>query len=170
MRSLMRLFRSEPSEARPLYEAVVARARQPRWYLAGDVPDTLDGRFCMLASLLSLLDVRLERGGEAARRASVGIAECFIADMDSEMRQVGVSDVGMGKKVGKLVGALGGRVGAWRRAVDGEESWQAVTARSVYRGEVPNADAADYVERQLREFWSALEASSDEQLVAGVLP
>ena len=170
MRSLMRLFRSEPSEAQPLYDAAVARAREPDWYVAGEVPDTMDGRFCMLATILSLLDVRLERGSGAARRASVGIAECFVADMDSHMREAGIGDPVMGKKVGKLVGALGGRVGAWRRAIDGEESWQAVTARSVYRDQVPNADAADYVERRLREYWTALESSTDEALVAGVLP
>ena len=170
MRSLMRLFRSEPAAARPLYEQVVTRARQPHCYLAGAVPDTLEGRFSVLATLLALVDVRLERGGDVARRTSVGLAECFVADMEIENRQLGVSDTGIGKKVGSLVGALGGRVGVWRRVVDGEESWEGGVGRSVYRDTAPPAEAVAHVERELRAFWAALEARSDEALVHGALP
>ena len=170
MRSLMRLFRSEPSEAQPLYDAAVARAREPDWYVAGEVPDTMDGRFCMLATILSLLDVRLERGSGAARRASVGIAECFVADMDSHMREAGIGDPVMGKKVGSLVGALGGRVGAWRRAVDGEESWEAVTSRSFYRDKAPGETALAHTVAELKHYWQALQGRSDEALLGGILP
>lgn len=169
MASLMRLFRREEPIADRLYRAVVARARDPRWYVAGEVPDTLEGRFSVLATLLALTDVRLERGAEAARFASVSLAEAFVADMDAQHRQLGTGDPVMGKKVGGLVGALGGRVGAWRRAVDGAESWTAVTARSVYRGTAPNPDALDFVERRLRDYWAGLEATPDEALIAGTL-
>ena len=109
MASLMRLFRAEPRSAKPLYEQVVARARQPHWFREGQVPDTVEGRFAMLATLLALVDLRLEAGGEAARFASVSLAECFIDDMDAELRQMGTGDPVMSKKVGSLVGALGGR-------------------------------------------------------------
>ena len=170
MRSLMRLFRQEPSVARPLYKQVVARARQPHWYLEGGVPDTMDGRFSMLASLLALVDVRLESGGERARLVSVGLTECFIEDMDAELRQAGVGDPVMAKRVGGLVGALGGRVGAWRRATEGEESWDQVIARSVFREKVPSPEAAEHVERQLRLFWTALQQREDDALANGVLP
>lgn len=170
MVSLMRLFRRQEPIADHLYQAVVAKARSRDWYIAGEVPDTLDGRFSMLATLLALADIRLERGGEQARLASVALAEAFVADMDAQHRQLGTGDPVMGKKVGGLVGALGGRVGAWRRAIDGNESWTAVTERSVFRGKSPGADALDHVERKLRDFWAGLEASSDEALIAGRLP
>jgi cytochrome b pre-mRNA-processing protein 3 len=169
MASLMRLFRREEPVAEKLYRAVVARARDSEWFVAGEVPDTLEGRFSVLATLLALTDVRLERGGEQARFASVSLAETFVGDMDAQHRQLGTGDPVMGKKVGGLVGALGGRVGAWRRVVDGAESWTAVTARSVYRGEPKNADALDYVERRLRDYWAGLEATPDEALIAGAL-
>lgn len=170
MRSLMRLFRSEPSLARPLYDTLVARARQPHWYREGGVPDTVEGRFAMLTTLLALVDVRLESGGDEARRTSVGISECFIDDMTGELRQMGVGDPVVSKRVGGLVGALAGRVGAWRRAIQGEESWAQVMGRSVYRESLPSVDAADHVERQLRGFWAALQAQGDEALANGVLP
>ena len=66
MRSLMAMFRSEPKVARPLYDQVVAKARAPHWYRLGGVPDTIDGRFATLATLLALIDLRLERGTDAA--------------------------------------------------------------------------------------------------------
>jgi cytochrome b pre-mRNA-processing protein 3 len=170
MASLMSLFRREQRAAEPLYRQIVARARQPHWYLDGAVPDTLEGRFAILATLIALVDVRLENGTEQARFASVSLAECFVADMDAELRQLGTGDPVMGKKVGSLVGALGGRVGAWRRAIEGLESWDAVIGRSVYREAEAPADAGDHVERQLRLFWSALQGRTDEALLNGTLP
>ncbi|GAA4008929.1 hypothetical protein GCM10022280_02130 [Sphingomonas swuensis] len=170
MKSLMRLFRSEPSIARPLYEQVVARARQPHWYVAGAAPDTMEGRFAVLATLLALTDLRLERGGESARLASVALAECFVDDMDSQLRQDGVGDPVMGKKVGSLVGALGGRLGAWRRVLEGSESWEAVTGRSLYRGNLPADEALAHSVVELRRFWEGLEGRGDEALIGGVLP
>ena len=166
----MHSLRGEARAARPLYDQVVARAREPHWYLEGQVPDTIEGRFAMLGTLLALVDLRLESGGEEARLASVSLTECFIDDMDAEMRQIGIGDPVMAKKGGSLVGALGGRVGAWRRAVGGEESWPAVIARSVYREQSVPEGAADYMERQLRLFWSGLESRTDEALLGGTLP
>ncbi|MFC7536293.1 ubiquinol-cytochrome C chaperone family protein [Sphingomonas sp. GCM10030256] len=170
MRSLMRLFRSEPSIARPLYDAVVARARQPRWFREAGVPDTVEGRFCVLTTLLALVDLRLEGGEDEARRLSVGLSECFIDDMTGELRQMGVGDPVVSKRVGGLVGALGGRVGAWRRVMKGEESWAEVVGRSVFRGSLPSEQAGETVERWLRDFWAALQSQPDEALASGVLP
>lgn len=170
MKSLLRLFRTEPSVAQPLYDQVVARARHKHWFVDGAVPDTMEGRFGVLASLLALTDVRLERGEDEARRASVGLTECFVADMDAQLRQDGVGDPVMGKKVGALVGALGGRVGAWRRAVDGDESWEAVAGRSLYRGHEVGEAALAHSVGELRRFWQGLEGRSDAALIGGVLP
>lgn len=170
MRSLLAMFRSEPKVARPLYDQVVAKARAPHWYQAGGVPDTIDGRFATLATLLALVDLRLEGGTDVARRASVSLAECFIQDMDGELRQIGIGDPVMSKKVGSLVGALGGRVGAWRRAVAGEESWEAVIGRSLHREQPVSPEASAHAQKELRAFWAALEARTDEALIEGTLP
>ena len=69
----MSLLRTIFGEARqrapfePLYRAVVERGRDPAWYREGKVPDTLDGRFDMVAAMLALILLRLEAQGDAAR-------------------------------------------------------------------------------------------------------
>lgn len=63
MFSISKFFRSapDPREARrPLWNAVVASARAPHWYLAGQVPDTLDGRFDMVSLVLALVLHRID--------------------------------------------------------------------------------------------------------------
>ncbi|GAA3999065.1 ubiquinol-cytochrome C chaperone family protein [Sphingomonas humi] len=170
MKSLMRLFLSEPNLAEPLYRQVVAKARSPHWYVEGQVPDTKEGRFAVLATLLALTDLRLERGGDESRKTSVALAECFVHDMDSQLRQEGVGDPVMGKRVGSLVGALGGRVGAWRRAIEGEESWEAVAGRSLYREQVPSPASLAHSLDELKHYWRGLEGRGDEALIGGVLP
>ncbi len=60
MQWIAKLFGSKDEEALPLYNQVIARARQPHWYEAGGVPDTIDGRFDMVATILSFVLLRLE--------------------------------------------------------------------------------------------------------------
>ena len=113
----------------PLYEALVREARDPAWYRDGTVPDTLEGRFDMVASVLALVLLRLEAEGEAARRESVLLTEIFIDDMDASLRELGTGDMMVGKKVGKLVGALGGRLGSFRDSA----GFEAAVRRNVFR-------------------------------------
>src|SRR4051812_27286704 len=102
----------------PLYAAIVAEARQPGWYRDAGIPDTMDGRFAVLTSLLALTDIRLERGADEARSLGPRLAEAFIADMDAQMRQAGFGDPSLGKQVRIMVGALASRVDRWRLAVE----------------------------------------------------
>ena len=78
------------------------------------MPDTLDGRFDMIAAILALVLLRLEAEGEAGRGPSVLLTEIFIDDMDGTLRQIGIGDYVVGKHVGRMMGALGGRLAAFR--------------------------------------------------------
>jgi cytochrome b pre-mRNA-processing protein 3 len=120
----------------PLYQAIVAEARLPNWYREPQVPDTMDGRFDAVALVLSLVLLRLEREGEAGKLPSVLLTEVFIDDMDGTMREVGFGDLVVGKRVGGIMGMLGGRLGAYR---DGDR--RTAVIRNVYRDAPPN-DAA----------------------------
>lgn len=155
---------------RPLYEAAVSAARDPRWYREGGVPDTIDGRFDMLASVLALILVRLEDSGDAGRAPAVLVAETFIDDMDGTLRELGIGDVVVGKRVGKMIGALGGRSGAFRRALAGEEDLIAAVRRNVFRDSPPSEEAVTVVAERLRALHDALREAKLEHLLAGTLP
>ena len=165
MRAWLSRWVSSPRQLSPLYERVVTEARLPHWYVESEVPDTIDGRFAVLATLLALTSIRLERGDQAAQRAGIELTESFIADMDTEVRQMGIGDPTVGKQVGGMVGALGGRIGAWRRALSGEEEWNEVMVRSLYRGSAPDQAALAHSAAALRAFWRNLEQS--EGVTAG---
>ena len=146
-----------------MFAALVGEARQPHWYVEGQIPDTLDGRFAVVATMTALATVRLERGGEAARTEAVALAERFVEAMDAEHRQLGIGDPALGKKVRKLVGALARRVELWRGAIEGDE-WNEAVAVSLNAGD---EDALAHREAALRQVWARLEAASDEAVADG---
>lgn len=169
---LSRLFgeRRERAALRPLYDALVAAARDPAWYREGAVPDTLEGRFDMLATLLALVLLRLEAEGDGAKAESVALTEIFIDDMDGTLRQIGIGDFVVGKHVGKLVGALGGRLGALREALAGGGALEPAVRRNVFR-DGPASDAqVDWVAERLRTLHERLAGTATESLLAGAFP
>ncbi len=152
----------------PLYEAVVARAREPHWYLAGAVPDTVDGRFDMVAAVLALVLLRLEAEPEGAEPGA-RLTEWFVEDMDGQLREFGIGDIVVGKHIGKMMSMLGGRLGAYRDGVAGGDLEGAVL-RNVYRGIAPSPDALAHVAGALRDLHARLRGVSIATLLEGVLP
>lgn len=169
MPSLRSLFRrSDPqADQRALYSAIVTRAREPHWYRDGGVADTIDGRFDMVSTILSFVLLRLEALGD--RQDTVQLTEIFIQDMDGQLREIGIGDVVVGKHVGRLMGALGGRLGAYRAALAGESLEEALL-RNLYRGEQPAPDALAHAASALRRFNAGLDALDLAALRAGRLP
>lgn len=151
-----------------LYTAIVARGREPHWYLAGGVADTMDGRLDMIMAVLSLVLIRLESDAAGAA-PSVALTEMFITDMDAQLRQSGVGDVGIGKSVGQMVSMLGGRIGAYRDGLAGGELRDALM-RNLYRGVDPGEAAVAQVAARLAAFASALAEQEIAALLAGALP
>lgn len=164
---LQRLFgRGDPRETmRPLYHAIVAEGRAPHWYLEGQVPDTLDGRFDMIVAVLALVLIRLEQ--QDAAQESVWLTELFVDDMDGQLRQEGVGDVVVGKHVGRMMSALGGRISAYRDALAPGGDLADALRRNLYRG-APVADGAvGHVEAALRARWTRLGCLSRDAMIAG---
>lgn len=166
MFSLRNFFRSQPDprEARrPLWNAVVATARAPHWYASGGVPDTLDGRFDMVSLVLALVLHRIDED-PAQGRAGVELTELFVTDMDGQMRQIGFGDMVVGKQIGRMVGALGGRLGVYR-AADGSEELRAALVRNLWRGHEPDAAGLAHVMAEVAKLRAALAATPVAELI-----
>jgi cytochrome b pre-mRNA-processing protein 3 len=155
---------------RPLYAALVAKARDPSWYREGGVPDTIDGRFDMVAAMLAIVLLRFEREGAAAASEAALLTETFVEDMDGTLRELGIGDVVVGKKVGKLMGALGGRIGAFRDGLEGAGDFEAAVARNIFRGAPPSEAALGFVAGGLRACHGQLAQAPLAQLLEGRLP
>jgi cytochrome b pre-mRNA-processing protein 3 len=169
---LKRLFgdRDERSKLAPLYRAIVAEGRNPFWYREGRVPDTLDGRFDMIAALLSLVLLRFEQEDERGRAPSALLTEVFVDDMDGQLRQMGIGDIVVGKHIGKMMAALGGRLTAYREALAGDGDLKGALERNLYRGEPAEPAAVAAVAGRLRDFHRKLAETTFEALIEGRLP
>lgn len=172
IRSLLNLFARPAGQVYSLYDTVVGAARSRDWYLGGEIPDTLDGRFRVLSTLLALAILRLEEGGEEAVRSSVHLTEAFIADMDAQMREEGFGDPSLGKQVRSLVGALASRVDRWRPlARDGElaggDALDAAIAFSLHGDGEVGETARMLAAENLRRWVETLASADDRALIAG---
>lgn len=163
-----------------LYAAIVAEARRPDWYLAGEVPDTLDGRFDMVALVLSLTLMRFEAESDPqapqapqarqAAQASADITDRFITDMDGNLRQDGVGDQVVGKHLGRMMAALGGRLGAYRDAGSDDAALALALTRNLWRNQPPAPDALAWVTAETRRLQARLQSASYAALTAGDWP
>jgi cytochrome b pre-mRNA-processing protein 3 len=116
---------------RELWHRIVAIAREKEWYRDCGVADTLAGRFDLITLVLAIVMLRMEQE-PALRTPSARLTELFVEDMDSQLREQGVGDVGIGKHVGKLMSTLGGRLGAYREGLAaGEETMAQAVSRNV---------------------------------------
>ena len=170
MSFLQRLFPDKKQRAAlaPLYAAIVAEGRDPFWYREGQVPDTLDGRFDMIAALLSLVLLRLQDEGEAGRGPEVLLTETFVDDMDASLRQIGIGDYVVGKHVGRMMSALGGRLAAFRAAREGG-AFAAAVRRNVFHESPPSEAAVVAVAGRLERLAQGLDSASLDSLLGGRL-
>jgi cytochrome b pre-mRNA-processing protein 3 len=167
---LQRLFPDKKQRATlaPLYAAIVAEGRDPFWYREGDVPDTIDGRFDMIAAVMALVLLRLEAEGEAGRGPSVLLTESFIDDMDASLRQIGIGDYVVGKHVGRMMSALGGRLAAFREA-RAAGSLEHAVRRNVFHESPPSDAALAAVSARLGRLAEGLDAAGLDTLFGGHL-
>lgn len=126
-----------------LYCAAVAAARAPWFYAELGVPDTVDGRFDLVGLHVFLLIRRLialPRPGPALAQA---VFDAMFSDMDVNLREIGVGDMSVGKKVKAMWEAFHGRSAAYQAALSAGDAaaLAAALARNVWRGKGTAAQA-----------------------------
>ncbi len=167
-------IRLRPDWQRPevvaLYGAAAAQARREEFYRAAAVPDTLDGRFELLTLHLALLMLRLrDVPGQDAARMRQHLFDFLGADMDRNLREMGVGDMGILRRVKAMGQAFYGRLAAYDAALaqGGEAALMTALDKNLY-GTVPTAPGAlrrmaDYVVRAR----AGLDSCPPERLLRG---
>ncbi len=163
-----RLFGNNPDpreQWRPLWRSVVEQARDPEWYRMCGVADTVEGRFDMITLVLSLVLLRMEHNDELTAHTAL-LSELFVEDMEGQLREAGVGDPTVGKKISTLMGSMGGRLGAYRTALAAEN--RVALAEAVKRNvTLAQEDEAEALAERMIRLHKRLERTSEDQLRAG---
>ena len=116
MRGLFRRDRFEEA-AESLYRQIVAQARRPGFFRDCGLPDTLDGRFDLLVLHVFLVMHRLKRDQAQTAGLSQALFDVLFRDMDQSLRELGAGDVGIGRRIKRMVEAFYGRVAAYEQGL-----------------------------------------------------
>ncbi|MEK7265026.1 MAG: ubiquinol-cytochrome C chaperone family protein [Pseudomonadota bacterium] len=146
------------SQAETLYAALAGRSRAPEFYAIAGAPDTPEGRFDLLSLHMFLIIDRLRREAPETDRLVRLVQEVFFERLDSALREMGVGDLSVGRKIRGLAEAFYGRYAAYETGVRDESgALKAALARNVYGSDDAERALllADYV-RAARSHLSAV--------------
>ena len=148
--------RRDRAQARQLYARIVGAARREHFYRARGVPDTLDGRFELVALHTVLVCRRLAAEGEAGAAPGQHLFDAMIEDFEVNLRELGVNDPSLGRRIKEMARAFYGRRDAYAAALDGgrRAALEEAVARNLYGTVAPTpehvAGMADYIEAAAR--------------------
>ena len=150
-----------------LYNAAVAAAREPYFYAELGVPDTLDGRFDLVGLYAAILIRRLRTLPAPGAAVSQAVFDAMFSDMDTNLRELGVSDMRLAKNVRAMWEAFHGRATAYDQALDSADpaALEAALARNIWRGgEAPGAARLAAI---IHDVVARLDARPPAELLAG---
>lgn len=160
----------EPSQiADKLFARLVAQARQPDFFRELGVPDTMDGRFEMIALHAFLIFQRLKGQGDKAAAVAQMLYDNLIKDMEASLRQLGVGDAGVGKRVRALTEALHGRIKAYETALGGSQiDMEGALRRNLYGTIDPDMDTVRAVGNYLRRAKESADTQPIDRVLRGL--
>lgn len=133
---------------RTVYEAIVAQARRSELYSELGVPDTLDGRFDMIILHNDAVMCHMQAGADEDRQFAQALIDELFRDMDRSLREMGVGDMGVGKRVKKMATVYYGRANAYANARSkGNDELTAALVRNVFEGDDTATQAAGRLAR-----------------------
>lgn len=167
---LMSLFKPRPvrSAGRRLFSAAVAQARTPSLYADLGVPDTTEGRFELYSCHVYLVLERLKNQGPQAVETGQALFDAYTLSLDDALREMGVGDLSVGRKMRKLGEAFYGRVQSFEAALAAlplRELLEALLSRTVYAE--GGAEAAPRLAEYLIVQRAELAGQATERLLQG---
>ncbi len=148
-----------------IYGMIVAQAREPAFYASLNVPDTVNGRFDMLLLHLWMV-LRQLRIGEDSEAAGQALFDRFCADMDDNLREMGVGDLTVPKRMQEFGEAFYGRTAAYDAALaGGDNEMIAAIGRNILAGE--HAASASRIAAYVKETLAMLGPLQRDGLLAG---
>src|SRR5690242_8143496 len=134
-----------------LYGRAVAAGREPFFYASLGVPDTLDGRFDLIGLYAFLLIRRLQSLPEPGPSLAQAVFDAMFSDMDLNLREMGVGDLSVGRRVRAMWEAFHGRSAAYSAALESQEpgALASALARNIWRGGEPPPGAPETIARQV---------------------
>lgn len=149
-----------------LYAQAVEQARTPAFYTALGAPDSANGRFELYSLHVILLLRRLKGGGERAGHTAQALFDVFVSSLDDALREQGVGDLSVAKKMRKLGEAFYGRVKSYDEALDALpdlEPLRTLIGRTVYA----DGGDAEALTRYAAAALDGLAAQSDAAVMDG---
>jgi len=163
-------WRRSDTSATKLYGAIVAQARLPVFYQSFGVPDTLGGRFLMLSLHLFAVLHRLKGEGPAALGLAHELTDRFTKDMETVLREAGVGDLSIPKKVRGLAASSAALLQAYEDALAaGDEALATIIAQALPREQGPSQAASRCLAHYLKGAVHNVEAQSLAALSTGAV-
>lgn len=149
-----------------VYRRVAEQARAPELFVDCGIPDTLDGRFDSLALHAALVIDRLRREPDGDDLAQA-FFDAMFKHLDLTLREIGIQDLGVGRRIKIMAEGLHGRALAYREALSGGETSLAdVLRRNAYGGRSPaNGEEVAHLEAYVRAYARTLEATARNDLI-----
>jgi cytochrome b pre-mRNA-processing protein 3 len=163
-------FRRNPEEApaEALYGKLVAQARRPEFYAGCGVPDTVDGRFDLIALHLFLVLHRLKRDHPASAKLAQAVFDTMFHDMDQSLREMGAGDLGVGRRVKAMIQGLYGRIAAYETGLgQPDAALHEALRRNLYGTTEPHQAHLEALAAYMRRQVVTLAEQGYERLSAG---
>jgi cytochrome b pre-mRNA-processing protein 3 len=172
MLAWLKQLRNRRQTARSLYGSIVTQARSAGFYARWGVPDTLEGRFEMIALHLVLVLRRLAEEGEPGHRLARELTEAFAVDVDDTLREMTIGDMAVPREVKRAVAVLHDRYATYGAALDaapsGDNLTAALRARLAELSRADNVDAAS-LGQYMADTAHSLRRQAGNDLLAGRL-
>ena len=147
-----------------LYHNCVAAARQPVFYTKYAVPDTVDGRFDLLLLHVALVMLRLHD-----HTAKQKLFDLMFSDMDRSLREMGVGDMSIRKKMKPMLAGFYGRAAAYQAALQQPDDAKLIAAvsRNLYNDVSGNAPPASAIAQHIRVTTTSLQNQNEADIMRG---